>query len=45
MVHLADPDAPKMTIQMLEPEKMFLAFVDKFSTSSNASISFILKFE
>ena len=42
MTHLADSDAPSKNI-MLKNNEEFLAFVDKFSQSSNASVSFILK--
>ena len=42
MTHLADPDAQSKNF-MLQNGEEFVAFVDKFPLSSNASISFILK--
>ena len=40
MKNLADPEAPKTTIPLGEGD--FKGFLDKFSSASNASISFML---
>ena len=42
MVHLADPESSKKTIVLDENEE-FISFIEKYPTSSNVSISYIVK--
>ena len=44
MVHLADPDSMRKTISLGENEE-FVSFVEKYPSTSNVSISFLLRID